>query len=362
MTLFTRCIAVLTALLGVALMVVSAYAAKTDIPPRALASELPVATGDAIPGETPTMEAAAGPAPAPIPTIVPRYAAPLGARSVGPPGVGRGDNLSIGPRVWPVRSIKPRPINLLNLTQDGLAIPPDQLAVMQQVGEQTGIAWQIFAAIAKVESNFGSNMATSSAGAIGYGQFLPAMWEVFGEGGDPYDFRDVIPAMGRYLLNAGAPADIPGSLYSYNHSWSYVDLVLTYAEAYGYQRPESSDQFLWTAVGPITTYFLPGDHLGIDIGQLANPGGPIRAAHDGVVLFVGGDPCCAYGYYVTLVGAAGIVTLYAHLESFAVTEGQTVRQGDLLGAAGCTGRCTGPHLHFEVIQDSVRQDPLLFLP
>src|SRR3972149_1355777 len=118
-------------------------------------------------------------------------------------------------------------------------IPPDQLEVMQQVSLQTGIPWQIFAAIAKVESDFGRNMETSPAGAIGYGQFLPATWAAYGEGGDPYDFRDVIPAMGRYLLASGAPADMPRALYAYHHSWDYVDKVLAYAAAYGYVEPTS---------------------------------------------------------------------------------------------------------------------------
>jgi len=97
---------------------------------------------------------------------------------------------------------------------------------MQQVSPQTGILWQIFAAIVKVESDFGRNMATSSAGGIGYGQFMPGIWAAYGNGGDPYDFHDVIPAMGRYLLANGASADMPRALYAYNHSWAYVDQVL----------------------------------------------------------------------------------------------------------------------------------------
>lgn len=142
-------------------------------------------------------------------------------------------------------------------------IPPDQLEVMQQVSLQTGIPWQIFAAIAKVESDFGRNMETSSAGAIGYGQFLPETWAAYGESGDPYDFRDVIPAMGRYLMASGAPADMPRALYAYNHSWAYVDRVLSYAAAYGYVDPTSiparavelarsrlGAPYVWGAEGP----------------------------------------------------------------------------------------------------------------
>ena len=362
MTLLVRSIAALTVVLGFSLMAVSAYAAKTEPDGGPVFSPWQgfgaLGTDDVDEGTG--TSGVATPTATPAPTVVLQYAAPLGAAPVSSVGSGRG-NLSDRPQVWPVESLKPRPVNLLNLTQGGLNIPPDQLAVMQQVSVATSIPWQIFAAIAKVESNFGLNMGPSSAGAIGYGQFLPAMWEIFGDGGDAYDFRDALPAMGRYLVAAGAPADMPGALYSYNHSWSYVDLVLSYAESYGYRREVSSQGLIWPVVGPISTYFEPG-HPAIDIDQTAQPGAPVRAAHDGVVLSAGGDPCCGYGYYVTLVGPSGIVTLYAHFQDMFVNAGQTVRQGDVLGGAGCTGRCTGTHVHFEVTVDRVRQDPLLYLP
>src|SRR5450759_2064054 len=114
-------------------------------------------------------------------------------------------------------------------------IPPGQLAVMQQVSNQTGIPWQILAAISKVESGFGTNMAPSSAGAVGYCQFLPATWSAYGGDGDgdgiadPYNYRDCIPAMGRYLMANGAPADMRRAIFAYNHSSSYIELVLAIA-------------------------------------------------------------------------------------------------------------------------------------
>ena len=96
-------------------------------------------------------------------------------------------------------------------------IPPDQLRLLREVGTESGVPWEVLAAIAKVESSFGSNMATSSAGAIGYGQFLPASWRAYGNGGNPYDYRDAIPAMARYLVDHGAPGDLPGAIWHYNH-------------------------------------------------------------------------------------------------------------------------------------------------
>jgi len=111
-------------------------------------------------------------------------------------------------------------------------VPPEHLAVMLEVSAESGVPWELLAAIASVESGFGANMATSSAGAIGYGQFLPSSWEAFGEGGDPYDYRDAIPAMARYLVAAGVASDVPQAVWAYNHSWEYVALVLGRASYY----------------------------------------------------------------------------------------------------------------------------------
>jgi cell wall-associated NlpC family hydrolase len=148
-------------------------------------------------------------------------------------------------------------------------IPPEHLAVMQQVSNQTGIPWQILAAISKVESGFGSNMGPSSAGALGYCQFMPGTWAGYGVDGDgdgiadPYNYRDCIPAMGSYLMANGAPADMQRALYAYNHLWSYVESVLAIAASYGYLDPASipaqavelarskiGAPYVWGAEGP----------------------------------------------------------------------------------------------------------------
>ena len=118
-------------------------------------------------------------------------------------------------------------------------IPPDHLAMMRAAAAETcGVPWQVIAAIAKVESDFGRNMATSSAGAIGYGQFLPSSWAAYGNGGDPYDYHDAIPAIARYLCAHGAPGDLRRAVWAYNHLDSYVDMVLTIATRYGLGLPE----------------------------------------------------------------------------------------------------------------------------
>jgi murein DD-endopeptidase MepM/ murein hydrolase activator NlpD len=124
-------------------------------------------------------------------------------------------------------------------------------------------------------------------------------------------------------------------------------------------QEEQRQRLVWPALGPITSYFGPSHPLGIDIGQSE---GSVVAATDGVVLFAGGDPCCSYGLYVVVESPDGITTVYGHLDSIAVAAGQRVRQGQSLGEVGCTGHCYGTHLHFEVIDNGVRRDPLLYLP
>ncbi len=87
----------------------------------------------------------------------------------------------------------------------------------------------MLAAINFVESRFGRALGPSAAGAVGPMQFLPATWEIYGDGGDIMDPRDAILAAARYLKSLGADEDVRAALFSYNRSEAYVDAVLTYA-------------------------------------------------------------------------------------------------------------------------------------
>lgn len=126
--------------------------------------------------------------------------------------------------------------------------------------------------------------------------------------------------------------------------------------------PSSDHGLIWPVVGPISSYMGPSHPLGIDIDMFATPNAPVAAATSGTVTFAGGNPCCSYGLYVIIMSPGGIETLYAHLSVIDVSAGQQVSQGDILGNIGCTGYCTGNHLHFEVIDNGVRVDPLGYLP
>ena len=69
-----------------------------------------------------------------------------------------------------------------------------------------------------------------------------------------------------------------------------------------------------------------------------------------------------YGNAVVVDHGGGVTTLYGHMSGFNVSNGQSVSQGAVLGYVGCTGSCTGDHLHFEVRVNGSPQDPLNYLP
>lgn len=127
------------------------------------------------------------------------------------------------------------------------------------------------------------------------------------------------------------------------------------------QTPPSAAGLQWPADGTITGVFGEdrGDHIhaGIDIAN--SPGTPIYAANSGTVL---GGCGGGYGNCVLIDHGDGMVTLYAHQTSIFVGAGQHVDRGQNIGTMGCTGSCTGPHLHFETRINGVPYDPMQYLP
>jgi murein DD-endopeptidase MepM/ murein hydrolase activator NlpD len=167
---------------------------------------------------------------------------------------------------------------------------------------------------------------------------------------DLHTGRARVPAVLLELANDGASADP-------------LIIVEALRDYFGKHRgpvlaARAAPRLIWPATGPITSHYNASHPLGIDIGQWE---GPIVAATDGVVSFAGGDACCSYGIFVIIESSDGIGTLYGHLSSLNVTEGQRVRQGEVLGIVGCTGTCFGTHLHFEVWLNGVRQNPMQYL-
>lgn len=120
----------------------------------------------------------------------------------------------------------------------------------------------------------------------------------------------------------------------------------------------ATGQFSWPASGRITQFFS-SFHKAWDIAN--HGGGPIVAADSGRIIVAGWKDNSGYGNRVIIDHGNGYVTLYAHMAVVAVQEGQTVRRGDVIGQMGSTGRSTGVHLHFEVRQGGVNQNPASYL-
>ncbi|HXY72745.1 MAG TPA: transglycosylase SLT domain-containing protein [Actinomycetota bacterium] len=99
----------------------------------------------------------------------------------------------------------------------------------RQAERRFGVAWQVLAAINLIESRFGRVVSSSSAGAQGPMQFLPATWRAYGMGGNVRDPRDAIMGAANYLRASGAPSSYRRAVFAYNPSTAYVNAVLAYA-------------------------------------------------------------------------------------------------------------------------------------
>jgi len=133
----------------------------------------------------------------------------------------------------------PAPIGVPNFVIDSFEIPPFLLPIYQACGTEYGIPWEVLASINKIETGFGTNLNVSSAGALGWMQFLPSSWEAFGVDAngdgrkDPYNPVDAICAAANYLELAGGSENLYDAIFAYNHADWYVQEVLLYARAYG---------------------------------------------------------------------------------------------------------------------------------
>lgn len=101
-------------------------------------------------------------------------------------------------------------------------------------------------------------------------------------------------------------------------------------------------------------------HYGIDISSSGVDGQDIVASDTGKVTFAGYDNS-GYGYYVIIDHGNGYETMYAHCSDIYISEGASVKQGDVIAAVGSTGDSTGSHLHFEVIKNGEKLDPVNYV-
>jgi hypothetical protein len=172
------------------------------------------------------------------------------ARAAGPPVLGF--SISSGPQAGLQHVSTPSasapnapgsisvPVSFTSPPASPQQLPLSSLHVLwQQAGAAYGIPWQVLASINKIESNFGQNMGPSSAGAVGWMQFMPSTWLRWGVDADrdgiadPWNATDAIYSAARYLAAAGGQTDISRSVFAYNHADWYVREVLDLAQVYG---------------------------------------------------------------------------------------------------------------------------------
>ena len=234
-------------------------------------------------------------------------------------------------------------IGVPNFFIDKFRVPPFLLPIYQAAGIQYGVRWEILAAINEIETDYGRNLNVSSAGALGWMQFMPATWRAYGVDAngdgkaDPYNPVDAIFAAARYLRAAGADTDIRQAVFAYNHANWYVDSVLLRAQVIGGMPANLVGSLTGLTQGrfPVLAKATYADQLERrgrrvrqgnaamvvepanrdDIKVFTRARSRVVAVNDGKVLRVGSNR--RLGNYVVLQDVYGNTYTYGHLGSVA---------------------------------------------
>jgi hypothetical protein len=222
-------------------------------------------------------------------------------------------------------------------------VPPFLLSIYQAAGIEYGVRWEVLAAINEIETDYGRNLNVSSAGALGWMQFMPSTWKMYGVDAnkdgrkDPYNPVDAIFAAARYLKAAGYEQDVRRSIFAYNHADWYVDSVLLRARLIAgvpadvigsltgltegrfpvYARARYADdiaeQELLKKVkrGENAAHLVESSDSRRSIDIFAKKGAPVVAVNDGVIKKI--DKSKKLGRYVVLQDVYGNRYTYAHL-------------------------------------------------
>jgi hypothetical protein len=231
-----------------------------------------------------------------------------------------------------------------NFFIDAFRIPPFLLPIYQAAGIEYDVPWQVLAAINEIETDYGRNLSVSSAGAVGWMQFMPETWKRYGVDAtgsgfaDPYNPVDAIFAAARYLHAAGASKDISQAIFSYNHAGWYVQSVLLRAKLIGGMPSQlvgaltglveghfpvaAAAKYADSSVTKLASQRVKSSNAAVTIESqsgstgtniFAKRGSPVIAVNDGKVIKVGHSQ--RLGNYVQLQDATGNVYTYAQLGS-----------------------------------------------
>lgn len=233
------------------------------------------------------------------------------------------------------------------------------------------LSWAILAAINGIETDYGRNLNVSSAGAIGWMQFMPSTWQRYGRAIDrhgkanPYNPRDAIFAAARLLAANGGSRHIYAAIFAYNHATWYVDEVLWRAQLISAwssngQRRDGAGYALPLSAKYMRALGRTDD--GVDIED-APDGAPVYSMSAGVVTAVASDPNGFGPDYPVICITKGPLTgqyiYYGHVAASLVTVGQTVGAGQPVAVMGHTGDAAGlGHGHIEIGFSDASGSPL----
>jgi murein DD-endopeptidase MepM/ murein hydrolase activator NlpD len=238
-------------------------------------------------------------------------------------------------------------IGVPNFFIDKFRIPPFLLPIYQAAGIEYGVRWEVLAGINEIETDYGRNLNVSTAGALGWMQFMPSTWKQYGVDAnhdgkkDPYNPVDAIFAAARYLKAAGADTDVRKAIFAYNHADWYVDSVLMRARLIGGLPSDLVGSLTGLTQGhfPVSAKATYADDLtereinkkiakghnaavpveantsrrGINI--YAKAGSPAIATQDGKVVKIGKTK--RLGRFIQLQDVYGNTYTYAHLKKVA---------------------------------------------
>ncbi len=237
------------------------------------------------------------------------------------------------------------PIGVPNFFIDTFRIPPFLLPIYQAAGVEYNVPWQILAAINDIETNYGRNLSLSSAGALGWMQFLPETWKQYGVDAngdgvkDPYNPVDAIFGAARFLHAAGASQNLRGAIFAYNNANWYVDSVLLRAKLVGGMPADlvSSLTGLTDGLFPVHATAKYADDVAetaalahqastqntraavtptakdTTINIYAKAGAPVIAVKDGVISGIGSSG--TLGNFVKLRDTAGNTYIYSQMKT-----------------------------------------------
>ena len=248
--------------------------------------------------------------------------------------------------------------------------PPFLIPIYQAAGRRYHVPWQVLAAINAIETDYGRDLSVSTAGAIGWMQFMPGTWLEYGTDADgngrpnPYDPRDAIFSAARYLAANGAAHDLRTAIFAYNHALWYVDAVLWRAQTISDHASDASQQKSGYALPLDARYLhqLGRTDDGLDI-ETAPDGAAVYSITPGVVTAVAADPG-GFGpnYPVILVTSgplAGRYIYYGHVAASLVHADEHVTAGQPIAVMGHTGDAVSlGHGHIEIGFSDASGDPL----